>query len=75
MLSNLSNDKITKKEYKVEYWLTNELALVISRVISNCLFILMAFTNSQLIIIIFALFLVLWSYHSIKLQKVIKVDE
>lgn len=73
--SNLSNDKITKKEYKVEYWLMNELALVISRVISNCLFILMSFTNSQLIIIIFALFLVLWSYHSIMLQKVIKVEE
>ncbi len=72
--SNLCNDEKIKKEYKVEYWLANETALVISRIISNCIFILMAYCNSQLIIIIFALFLVMFAFHSIKLQKVIKEE-
>ena len=69
--SNLSNDDKVKREYKVEYWLMNENSLVISRIISNLLFILMAFINPQLIIIIFALFLIIFAYHSIKLQKII----
>lgn len=73
--SNLCNDEKIKKEYKVEYWLANETALVISRIISNCIFILMAYSNSQLIIIVFALFLVMLAFHSIKLQKVIKEEE
>ncbi len=69
--SNLSNDDKVKNEYKVEYWLMNENSLVISRIISNLLFILMAFINPQLIIIIFALFLIIFAYHSIKLQEII----
>lgn len=72
---NLCNDEKIKKEYKTEYWLANETALVVSRIISNCIFILMAYTNSQLIIIIFALFLVMFAFHSIKLQKIIKEEK
>lgn len=70
-LYNLCNDEKIKKEYKVEYWLINETVLVISRIISNCVFILMAYCNSQLIIIIFALFLVMFAFNSIKLQKLL----
>lgn len=73
--SNLCNDEKIKKEYKVEYWLASETALVISRIISTCIFILMAYINSQLIICVFALFLIMFSYNSIKLQKIIKEEE
>jgi hypothetical protein len=73
-LGNLSNDEKIRKEYKVEYWLTNETALCIARIISNSIFILMAYTNSQLIIIIFAVFLLLFANNSIKLQRIIKEE-
>jgi YQGE family putative transporter len=71
---NLCNDERIRKEYKVEYWLTNETALCIARIISNSIFILMAYTNSQLIIIIFAVFLILYASNSIKLQRIIKEE-
>lgn len=71
---NISNIDVLKKEYKVEYWLSNETALLIGRVISNSLFVLMAFTNSNVIIYIFVLFLVFVGTNSIKLQKVIEED-
>ena len=72
--SNICNDDTIKKEYKVEYWLSNETALVIARIISNCIFILMAYTNLQLIFI-YALFLIMFAFNSIKLQKIIKEEE
>lgn len=67
--ADLCNDLKVKKEYKVEYYLVNETHLIIARVISNCLFILMAYINSTLIITIFAVFLILYAKNSIKLQK------
>lgn len=70
--SNLCNDEKIRKEYKVEYWLANETALCIGRIISNSLFILMAYTDSQLIMILFAVFLMLYANSSIKLQRMIK---
>lgn len=70
--ANLSNLDIIKKEYKSEYTVIVETSLVIGRVISNIIFILMAFANATFIILIFAVFLILYSYNSIKLQKVIK---
>ena len=69
--SNLCNIEKIKKEYKVEYWLASESCLVIGRIISNSLFILMAYTNSNIIMILFVIFLILFSNNSIKLQKVI----
>lgn len=66
---NLCNIEEIKKEYKVEYWLTFETALVIGRIISSSIFILMAYTNSNIIMIAFVVFLILLASNSIKLQK------
>lgn len=67
--ANLCNIEKIKKEYKVEYWLTFETYLVIGRIISNSIFILMAYTNSNIIIMMFVVFLILFANSSIKLQK------
>lgn len=58
---NLSNKKAIKQEFKVEYFLTIETSLFIGRVISNTLFILMAFYSFDLMLIIFVIFVVLQS--------------
>lgn len=74
--ANISNIDILKKEFKVEYWLFNETALFIGRIISNTLFILMAFTNSNIITYSFVIFLILFAKNSIKLQTLrTKVDD
>lgn len=70
--ANISNIDILKNEFKVEYWLFNETALFIGRCISNTLFILMAFTNSNIITYSFVIFLILFAKNSIKLQTIIK---
>ena len=70
--ANISNMDLIKKEYKVEYWLEIETSLFIGRIISNTLFILMAFTGVKVIIYIFVIFLVLLAINSIKLQEVIE---
>lgn len=72
--SNLSNEEKIKKEYKTEYWIASETSLVIARVISNSIFILMAYTNSNIIILIFAIFLIMFAVSSIKLQKTINKE-
>lgn len=66
---NLSNYDSIKDEYKVEYWLTLEGFLVIGRIISNILLIVLAYTNSNLIIVIFIIFLILLASNSVRLQK------
>ena len=73
--SNLCNIKEIREEYKVEYWLTTETSLVIARIVSSCMFILMAYTNSNIIIIVFAVFLILFASDSIKLQKAIEKEK
>lgn len=73
--SNLCNIKEIREEYKVEYWLTTETSLVIARIVSSCMFILMAYTNSNIIIIVFAVFLILFASDSIKLQKAIEEEK
>lgn len=73
--SNLCNIKEIREEYKVEYWLTTETSLVIARIASSCMFILMAYTNSNIIIIAFAVFLILFASDSIKLQKSIEKEK
>lgn len=73
--SNLCNIKEIREEYKVEYWLTTETSLVIARIVSSCMFILMAYTNSNIIIIVFAVFLILFANDSIKLQKAIEKEK
>ena len=67
--ANLCNIEKIKKEYKVEYWLTFETYLVIGRIIGNSIFILMAYTNSNIIIMLFVVFLILFANSSIKLQR------
>ena len=67
--SDLSNLDLIKKEYKVEYWLLNETYLFFGRVLSALIFILMAFTDSALIILVFVIFMVLYAYNLIKLQQ------
>ncbi len=67
-VSNFSNIKSIKKEYKVEYYLSIETSLFIGRVISNVLFIFMAFTNSNYIMAIFVLFATMRAISSIRLQ-------
>ena len=69
---NISNIDSIKKDYKVEYWLGNETALFLGRVISSILFILLAFTSSNFMIYIFVILLILFANSSIQLQKVIK---
>lgn len=63
-----SNIKAIKQEYKVEYFLSIETSLFIGRVISNVLFILMAFTNTQFIMIIFVVFTIMYAASTIMLQ-------
>lgn len=69
--ADISNLETIKKEYKVEYWLGVETSLFLGRVISNTLFILMAFTGADVMIYVFVIFLILLTSNSIKLQKVI----
>lgn len=68
---NLSNYSEIAKEYKTEYWLTNETSLAIGRVISSSVFILLAYIDTTIMIILYSLFLILFAMNSIKLQKVI----
>lgn len=65
---NFSNIETIKSEYKVEYFLTLETALFIGRVISNTLFILMAFLDANFIMAIFVVFVILQAISVIKLQ-------
>ena len=65
---NFSNIEVIKKEYKVEYFLTLETALFIGRLISNVLFILMAFLDANFIMAVFVIFVILRSMALIKLQ-------
>lgn len=65
---NFSNIESIKKEYKVEYFLTLETALFVGRVVSNSLFILMAFLNANFIMFIFIIFVILQAISIIKLQ-------
>ena len=69
--SNISNMDIIEKDYKVEYWLGVETALFVGRVISNLLFILMAFRGENIMIYVFVAFLIGAANSSIKLQKTI----
>ena len=69
--SNLSNYSKIAKEYKTEYWLTNETSLLIGRIISSVLFILLACINTTLMIILYALFLIIYALNSIKLQEAV----
>lgn len=70
--TDTSNLEIIRNEFKVEYWLGTEKALFFGRIISNSLFILMAFTDADVMIYIFVIFLVLYALNSIKLEKVVE---
>ena len=72
---NISNKPLLKKEYKIEFFLVNDFFLLIGRVTSQSLFILMAFISELYIIPIFIIFLVLFTYNAIKLQKLIDKEK
>lgn len=72
---DVSNLEVIKKEYKAEYWLGAETSLFFGRVISNILFILMAFSGANIMIYIFVIFLIMLTGNSIKLQKIIGENE
>lgn len=65
---NFSNIDTIKRKYKVEYFFTLETALLIGRVISNSLFILMAFLGANFIMTIFVIFVIFQALSVIKLQ-------
>lgn len=67
--ANLSNLDSIRKEYKVEYYLGIEFSLFIGRLISQSLFILMAFIDSMYIIPLFIFFLIMLMINSLKLQN------
>ena len=67
-IPNIANDEKIKNEYKVEYFLHIETALVLGRIVGSILFILMAFTNNNIVLYIFIIFLIMWSYSSVKIQ-------
>lgn len=73
--TNLCNIEKIRKEYKVEYWLTFETYLVVGRIIGQSIFILMAYTNSNIIIMLFVVFLILFASSSIKLQRSMMTKE
>lgn len=70
--ANLSNYSEIAKEYKTEYWLANETSLVIGRIISSSVFILLAYIDTTIMIILYALFLIVFAINSIKLQKMME---
>ena len=70
-LSTLSNDDKIKKEYKSEYWLSTETSVFLGRVVSSILFILLAFFDTTVMIIGYALFLIIFSSNLVKLQKML----
>jgi len=67
--ANISNLDLIRKEYKVEYYLGIEFMLFLGRIISQSLFIMMAFIDIIYIIPIFIIFLIMLMIHSIKLQN------
>lgn len=69
--SNISNLDVIKNKYKVEYWLGIETSLFIGRLVSNLLFILVAFIGSNIMMYIFVIFLALFGMKSIKLQNLL----
>lgn len=73
--TNLCNIEKIRKEYKVEYWLTFETYLVVGRIIGQSIFILMAYTNSNIIIMLFVVFLILFASSSIRLQESMMTKE
>lgn len=66
--ANISNLASIRKEYKVEYFLGVEFMLFLGRMISQGLFIVMAFVNVIYLLPIFILFLIMFMVSSIKLQ-------
>lgn len=67
--ANISNLTSIRKEYKVEYYLGVEFMLFLGRMISQSLFIIMAFVDAIYIIPIFIIFIILLMINSIKLQN------
>ncbi len=70
-VANISNMKIIKENYKIEYFLGCETALFTGRFISYCIFITMSFFKDYIMffVILFISFLIILTIQSIKLVK------
>lgn len=70
-VANISNMKVIKENYKIEYFLGCETALFIGRFISYSIFITMSFFKDYIIffVILFILSLIILTLKSIKLVK------
>ncbi len=70
--ANLCNDAKIKREYKPEFWVNVEQHLVVGRVLSNVLFIAMAFTESWVpIMIIFAILFGVSAFTLVRTERAI----
>lgn len=68
--ANLCNSEKIKREYKTEYWLTNEKWLVLGRSLSCLLFMMMAFMESWTpIMLLFTFFLAMFHLSSIQFHR------
>ena len=73
---DLSNQKELRKQYKVEYFVGLEFSIFIGRVISQSLFILMAFIeNTTIMMIVFAMLLILYELNSVELNNEMQDNE
>lgn len=73
---NLVNIETLRKEYKVEYFVGLEFSIFIGRVISQSLFILMAFIeNTTIMMIVFAMLLILYELNSVELNNEMQDNE
>jgi len=73
---DLSNQEKLRKQYKVEYFVGLEFSIFIGRVISQSLFILMAFIeDTHIMMVVFAMFLILYELNSVELNNEMQNNE
>lgn len=68
---DIANVSEIKKEYKVEYFVVHDMYLCFGRIFGYTLFILMLVVSEMIIISVFIIILILLTYNSIKLQKML----
>ena len=67
-IPNIANDKRIRREFKVEYYLNIETALMLGRVVGSILFISMAFINANIVLFLLIVFLIMWAYTAMDIQ-------
>lgn len=72
-IANLCNDAKVKREYKPEFYLNNEGYLVTGRVLSNILFISMAFMSSWTpIVAVFGVAMAIFAYSAVRFERAVQ---